>query len=574
MSEIISDQFKIEKMRTTKSLSNDKKPNDVELSVPNDTLDNAQLISEFIAIDDSVVITGTIDGAYEVDCYKIRCLDDGVGIVTALPHGPESYFHINIRNESGEYLAREIGFVKGESTTLRFPVNKGELMYIEVFCRGVESSDELLEYDLKFNLIDYNRQETVRDNDYLENAQRIYEGEHVIGFVDEYYDWDYYKIKFNSTGYVNFSLTPNHTNFRATLYLSDEEDYTLDSVNVKNAYAGTITYRVRAGQEYIVCVAQAKPANKYAYILHCAYEGQGGSPLTPILDSIDIVQQIENEAAVFYNTTSASKINKETMAAIRYMTEMHPNGPNYYGQPRITDIFSTKYWADFWGHSLNQKDDKFIAHLNTKFGTDAGDGRTFCALAKKLIVAVQDSRGYQIDFCHLLATLEGYTMPKLAGNMAPDSYFGWAGDLASQAGFLKLELQNNGLAENATNANNRAALKGLAGTTDIVTDIDAENIARNYSNTSNRVSTWLENYYSSFSALSSRFSTFLNLNGGENNIEADFVKTMTGTVRSSILKSLANNDNLPFGTDDIQDFYFNAMAIRLAAFVIELAGKE
>lgn len=169
----------------------------------------------------------------------------------------------------------------------------------------------------------------------------------------------------------------------------------------------------------------------------------------------------------------------------------------------------------------------------------------------------------KIDFIHLIATIEGYNDRTNLGRFAPSSYFGWAGDLASEAPNLEDRLQSRGLDDTLENAKRYSKLSGRASTSDMITDIDAALIADLTLDSSTKLSEAIETYYKKYS--SDRFTLFQNSFGNQEKLEKKVKAVMLGEwdVREFTLHLL--------GDGPVDDIYYEAMAYRFSSFIDKMS---
>lgn len=546
--------FRVSKVIMPKITDDSKVGNDTELSLPNDYAEEAQVISKSLGIGDAINISGIAERNFSKDYYKVTPNETGILVITAEPLGDFEIDLILIDNDMKTRLCK-IGGEYGKVTVLKCPVKRAYNFYISVGFNGVIEED-VMPYNLQISYVKPNREE-IEINDEEWEAQRIYEGENILGFYDSRDDLDYYEIKFPQSGLVNFSLYPNYDATDMIFYLNDRNNRPIDDVRIRSGEGKTIQYEVDGGEYYVLLVEYMSGARGDSYVLNCSYAGQGGSSQKSIFDYIEVLEKVEMEAEKYFGNTSASKVNQEAMSAIRYLAEMHKEGPNYYG--KALNVFEPSSWSDLWGIALNQMNEGFVNLLSQKYPT----------LADELLWGGLDPMGQEIDFMHLIATFEGYAMPKTIGNFARESYFGWAGDLASEAGFLKYKLQKSGTAESLSNAIQRAGLQGKANLIDMVTDIDAEVIAKTIYKRDKRTSECFKEYYEGTKYIQ-RHKEFLELNNGVDGIESKIKEIMTGSITGNVLRALAyDSKNLPYDKKDnpIEVFYHEAMGIKFARYV-------
>ena len=88
-------------------------------------------------------------------------------------------------------------------------------------------------------------------------------------------------------------------------------------------------------------------------------------------------------------------------------------------------------------------------------------------------LALKDGIGGLIDIGHLAATVEGY----IGGNLAPDFWFGWGGDLASLMNDVDKEYEKDNSKSHLEIASSLIGDRSSFGYMDICTDADAIKIA-------------------------------------------------------------------------------------------------
>lgn len=251
--------------------------------------------------------------------------------------------------------------------------------------------------------------------------------------------------------------------------------------------------------------------------------------LNEILDNL---KKLEDLASEFKGTKDARTINRLVSPYLRKA--------------------SGRYYSIYWKFSLRNVDTEFCDFV------EARDSSLISTLNNDFEV---DNSYPKIDFIHLIATIEGYIDRTGIGIPVPQSYFGWAGDLASEAPNLKTRLKDKNVEETLENAKKYSKLSGKAKIVDIVTDIDAALISDITLNSNTRFSKAIEDYYNDH--YSERYKLFRDTFGESEEFKEEVKKTLLGNWDPRVLALHQ------LGDGPVDGIYYEAMAYRFTYFVDE-----
>lgn len=149
-------------------------------------------------------------------------------------------------------------------------------------------------------------------------------------------------------------------------------------------------------------------------------------------------------------------------------------------------------------------------------------------------VLVYDKSNHYIDISHMIATADGY----FRSPWVPDSWTGWAGDLATAMNDAEILLNEHDYITAMDAARDVIGNENYScGITDLRADADAIEIAKLLkSDGSKKLSEALTNYYT-YTYLT-RFNVLIKNIGSESTLEQDVKKVMDEALPSFILKSL------------------------------------
>lgn len=506
------------------------------------------------------ILQGFVDEDLDNDYYDVEFMENGAALVVLEPQG-DYPFKVVVYNNYEEKIADKLGG-SGEIVSFKFPVQANQIYTIRVIFRGDYENNRKAEYKLCCSQY-YPEYEGVGGPHSTHNtAQMIEFGQSVLSRIGRTNSTkhDIYVFTATLTGRISAYLVLDDFDVETYFYVEDESH---NEITGNEAYMGKlnkVSFNVEKGNRYFIGILNESTVTS-KYVLDTEVYGVGGSPNVAgvsINTAIKYLADLEAGAKAYYTAQGKSysnhQINEKVNAYIRYKSQ------RYYG-------------GVLWGNVTKDVDESLAEVLNKAYPT------TVACMNDNFL----DDSGRSIDFLHLLATIGGYCYPNLAGSMLPDSFYGWAGDLASQVGGLFVDYRESRYyTPNNTSDVIFGYLKRLAefkencGLIDIYTDIDSEVIAYNCYTESKLLSEVLKNYYAT--TYKYRFDMFLN---HYQSIEAMYEKinnTLSSGVSNTILSVLLSQNtrfaNGGYNAINVTSVYYKGMAWKMASFIGGHCGER
>lgn len=244
-----------------------------------------------------------------------------------------------------------------------------------------------------------------------------------------------------------------------------------------------------------------------------------------------------------------------------------------------------KYNSNAWKLMVGNVDENFVSYVKSK------DSSFNITTNDKLI---DKKTGYEIDFIHMMATLNAYVKPN---GMIDKSYAGWAGDLMTLLEeVVKYRSTNNIIDTNEiqkySNSLLGTTLKSSFGRSDALADLDAINLSL-YSNINSDLYQVLVDYYINNTGNNCSFTRFENAQVQLGNSRSA-VKTeaknrlsnslMQGQLLSNDIRSIMTSDDIDILANSFVEYvyrepYFDYVPSSVSIFVaikdsIELSGRN
>lgn len=206
------------------------------------------------------------------------------------------------------------------------------------------------------------------------------------------------------------------------------------------------------------------------------------------------------------------------------------------GQLCMQFIRREKYATGAWKYMLGDIESGFVDYVLSK------DSKFNITSADKLI---DKTSGNEIDFIHMIATLNAYVKPNM---LVDKSYAGWAGDLMTLLGeVVKYRINNNvtdnNVLQNYTNSLLGTGVNGSFNRADALADLDAINLSL-YSNINTNLYQALVDYYITLTDNNSSYSRYETAKSQLGNTKDAIRNDAKNKISNSLLQSLLLPDDV------------------------------
>lgn len=272
--------------------------------------------------------------------------------------------------------------------------------------------------------------------------------------------------------------------------------------------------------------------NKFIYILIIVFLVFGAVYISHT--SFAGIQDIYGSTADETNQLLFNKVATLQSYAESYKQEK--NVSTSVGQLCMQFIRKDKYNSSSWKYMVGDVDQNFIDYVTAK-----DSSFKFTAYDK----LIDKSTGNEIDFIHMMATLNAYVKPN---PLVDKSYAGWAGDLMTLLDEVVKYRINNNVTDTAelqkhTNSLLGTELNSTFSRPDALADLDAINLSL-YSNINTNPYQALVDYYitaSNENSLFNRYSTSINQLG---NSKTTIINDAKSKLSNSMMQNFLLSDDV------------------------------